>query len=593
MKSPKQPTENKPAAIAAAAKSDPARWPILIGLLVFAFTLLEIYRPALGGPFLFDDLYLPFMIPNFAQNPLRDWVIGVRPTLQVTYWLNYRLFGLDAYYFHLVNLVLHAATGYFVWLIARKLLEYQKVESTARSIYAAFAAAVFLVHPLQTESVGYVASRSEVVSGLFFVIAWVVFLYRRETAIRFGEVALVLVFFVLAVTSKEHTAVLPAVLLLTDYFFNPGFTLEGIRKNWRIYAPIIGGAALGVAVIFKVVLARSSSAGFGMKDLTPADYLFTQFRSVVTYLRLFFLPVGQNIDYDFPISHSLGDHLSWLCLLILFALTVAAWIYRKKFPLASFGFFLFLVFLAPTSSVVPIRDVMVERRMYLPVFALSLCVIDFLRTRRLTVPVLATSLGVVCVVLAGITWQRNHVWSNPISLWKDSVSNSPRKYRPRFQLAYAHYQAGECLDATREYAEAAKASTVPNYELFIDWALAADCANKSGEALSHLENALRLEQSAHAWSLMGMVRAKTGDYEKALEALAQGEKINPRFPMIYVYRGNVHMARREWDLAVAEFQKALSVEPNDESARQGLQKATASRDRAKAIAEKKAAAAAK
>ena len=443
MKSPKQPTESKPAVIAAAVKSDPMRWPIVIGLLVFAFTLLEIYRPALGGPFLFDDLYLPFLIPNFAQNPLRDWVSGMRPTLQATYWLNYRLFGLDAYYYHLVNLVLHAATGYFVWLVARKLLEYVKVETTARNIYAAFAAGVFLLHPLQTESVGYVASRSEVVSGLFFVIAWVVFLYRRETAIRFGEVALVLVFFVLAITSKEHAAVLPAVLLLTDYFFNPGFTLEGIRKNWRIYAPIFGGAALGVAVIFKVVLARSSSAGFGMKDLTPADYLFTQFRSVVTYLRLYFLPVGQNIDHDFPLSRSLGDHLSWLCLLILLALTAASWIYRKKFPLAAFGFFLFLIFLAPTSSIVPIRDVLVERRMYLPVFALTLCVIDFLRTRRLTVPALATGLGVVCVALAVGTWQRNHVWSSPISLWKDSVSNSPQKYRPRFQRMLSELATGE------------------------------------------------------------------------------------------------------------------------------------------------------
>ncbi|MEO6759952.1 MAG: tetratricopeptide repeat protein, partial [Saprospiraceae bacterium] len=338
---------------------------------------------------------------------------------------------------------------------------------------------------------------------------------------------------------------------------------------------------------------RSSSAGFGMKDLTPTDYLFTQFRSVVTYLRLFFLPFGQNIDYDFPISHSLGDHLSWLCLLILAALTAAAWIYRKKLPLGAFGFFLFLILLAPTSSIVPIRDVMVERRMYLPVFALSLCVIDFLRTRRLTVPALGTGLALVSVVLAVITWQRNHVWASPISLWADSVLNSPQKYRPRFQLAYAHYQAGACLDATKEYAEAAKLSPTPSYELYVDWALAADCANKSGEALSRLEDALRLEKSAHAWSLMGMVRAKTGDYDKALEALAQGEKLNPRFPMIFVYRGNVHMARKEWDLAVVEFQKALSVEPNDESARQGLQKATASRDRAKAMAEKKAAAAAK
>jgi len=592
MKSPKRPVENKPAAVTAAPASDQTRWPVLLGLLFFAFALYEIYRPALTGPFLFDDLYLPFMIPNFAQNPLRDWVVGVRPTLQVTYWLNYRLFGLDSYYFHLVNLVLHAAAGYFVWLAARKLLDYAKLETSLRNIYAAFATALFLVHPLQSESVGYVASRSEVVSGLFFLIAWVAFLYRQHVAIRFSEVALILVFFVFAVTSKEHTAVLPAVLLLTDYFFNPGFTLEGIRKNWRLYVPIIGGAALGIVVIFKVVLTRASTAGFGMKDLTPLDYLFTQFRSIVTYLRLFIIPAGQNIDYDIPISHSLGDYFSWLCLLIILALTAAAWIYRRKFPLAAFGFFLFLILLAPTSSIVPIRDVLVERRMYLPIFALSLCVIDFLRNRRIAITALATTLTVICAVFAVLTWQRNHVWGSPVSLWQDSVKNSPQKYRPRFQLAYAHYQSGQCLEATQQYAEAAKLSPKPDYELYVDWALAADCANKPGEALSRLEDALRIEQSAHAWALMGMVRAKTGAYDEALEALAQSEKVNSRFTMTYVYRGNVHMVRKDWDAAVVEFEKAVSVEPNDEAARQGLEKATASRNRAKAAAEKRAAKAA-
>lgn len=558
-----------------------------IGLLVFAFALMEIYRPALAGPFLFDDLYLPFMIPNFAQKPLSDWINGVRPTLQATYWLNHRVSGLDPYYFHLVNLGLHAAAGYFVWLIARKLLEYIKLDPSLRNIYAMFAAAVFLLHPLQSESVAYVASRSEVVSGLFFLIAWAAFLYRRQPAIRFGEVAVVLVFFVLALTSKEHTVVLPAILLLTDYFFNPGFTMEGIRRNWRIYVPIIGSALFGAAVIFKVVLGHSTSAGFGMKDLTPFDYLFTQFRSVVTYLWLFFLPAGQNIDHDFPISHSLGDSLSWLCLLIILALTAAAWTYRKKFPLAAFGFFLFLILLAPTSSVVPIRDALVERRMYLPVFALSLCVIDFLRHRRIAIPTLSISLVVACTALAFLTWRHNHVWANPISLWKDSVANSPKKYRPRFQLAYAHYQAGECLDATQQYAEAAKLSPKPDYELLVDWALAADCANRPGEALSRLEDALRLEQNAHAWSLMGMLRGKHGDYDRALEALAHAEKLDPRYAMTYVYRGNVYAARKEWGAAAAEFEKAVSVDPNDEAARQGLRKAKAARDRAEAASARK------
>lgn len=564
-------------------------WPWAAACAALMFILYEVYRPALNGPFLFDDFYLPFLVPDFAENPLRLWVAGMRPTLQATYWLNYKASGLDPYPYHLLNLVLHAAAGYFVYLISSKLLALANTTRSVSAVLAAFVAVVFLLHPLQTESVAYVASRSEVLSGLFFLIAWTVFLYRKDAAIGFSETVLVMIFFVLALTSKEHTAVLPAVLLLTDYFFNPGFTFDGIRRNWRLYAPLFAGAAIGVAVIFRVVLSSASSAGFGMKDLTPLDYLFTQFRSIVTYLRLFFLPAGLNIDHDSPISHSLGDHLSWLCLLILLGLTAAAWIYRRRFPLASFGFLLFLFLLAPTSSIVPIRDVLVERRMYLPVFALALAVSDFLRVRSLPIPQLAAGCAAVCVTLSVATWNRNEVWTGAIPLWKNSVANAPHKYRPRFQLAYAHYQAGQCLDANTQYAEAAKLTEKPSFELLVDWALAADCAGRAGEALSRLEEAQRIENNAHVWSLIGMVRAKTGDYDRALEALAQAEAVNPRFAATYLYRGNVLLARREWDAAANAYARAVELDPANANAKESLRRAQASAARSKAAQQKKAA----
>jgi len=562
MKNPKQPITN-----------DKPWWPLAVGLAIAALALIEIYRPALYGPFLFDDLYLPFLVPNFATRPLQDWVVGVRPTLQVSYWLNYRMFGQDAFYYHLMNLGLHAAAAYFVWLIAKKLIGFVTENG---QWFAAFATAVFVLHPLQTESVGYVASRSEILSGLFFLIGWAVFLYRAESAIRFPEVALILVFFGLAITSKEHTAVLPAVLLLTDYFFNPGFTVQGIRANWRLYAPILAGAALGVFAVFKFVLGSARTAGFGMKDLTALDYLYTQFRSIVTYLRLFVLPLGQNIDHDAVISRSLADELSWLCLLILLGLTALAWKKRLEYPLAAFGFFLFLVLLAPTSSFVPIRDVLVERRMYMPVFALALCVVDVLRRQRGPQFVI---MAAICVVLAAMTWNRNHVWASGVELWKDSVSGSPKKYRPRFQLAYAYYQNGQCAEATAQFNEAAKLEK-PNYDLFVDWALAADCANRSAEALTHLEEAVKIEQRAHAYALMGMVHGKQSNFDRALEVLAQAEKLDPRFSITFVYKGNVHMARKEWDLAVEAYKKAVEIEPDEAMGRKGLQQALAAQRKA-------------
>lgn len=538
-------------------------WPVAAGLLVLAFALFEIYGPALDGPFLFDDRYLPFLMPGFADNPLRAWVVGVRPMLMVTYWMNTRLFGLDPYWFHFINLVMHGAAAACVWLIARKL--------TPGHVFAAFCTLIFLVHPLQTESVSYIASRSEVASGMFFLAGWAVFLYRRAPAISVGESLLVMVLYGMAVLTKEHTIVLAPVLLLTDYFFNPGFTFEGIKKNWKLYVGLVL-AGIGPVLFLARTLRNADSAGFNMKDLTAVDYLLTQVRALWVYVRLYLLPIQQNLDYDMPISRSLFDYGAGLSLLSWLVLAGIAWVKRKEWPLASFGFFLFLLLLAPTSSFLPIRDVLVERRMYMAVFALSLIAVEFLRRWKTSTVTLGALTAVIGLALMAVTYQRNLVWNSALALWTDAATKSPNKARPHFQLAYAHYEKGQCADAVRAYSRAAELQKLDE-QLLVDWALALDCAGQPALALTRLEEANRLAPSAHHYSLMGMIRGKTQQYEEGLAALAEAEKLDGRFAMLYVYRGNIYLARREFDLSIAQFEKALSIEPELGVGIQGLRNA--------------------
>ena len=207
----------------------------------------------------------------------------------------------------------------------------------------------------------YIASRSEVLTGVFFLGAFAAFLYRGSQAISWPAAIGVLVLFGAAMATKEHAVVLPALLLLTDYFWNPGFSFEGIRRNWRLYAPMAAGAAVGAIGVFRI-LSQSDSAGFNMKGLSWYEYLFTQFRAFFVYLRLFLFPAGQTADYDFPISHSLLDHGAVFGLVGILALLGAAWYFRRRYPLACYGFLAFAVILAPTSSVIPLKDPVAEHR---------------------------------------------------------------------------------------------------------------------------------------------------------------------------------------------------------------------------------------
>ena len=562
--------------VAVAPATEPKRWPYAVGLLVALFAVLDVYWPAINGQFLLDDTYLPYMLPNYAAASLIGWIKGLRPLLMFSYWLNFqyadpsRAGMQDTFGYHFVNVVLHFSNGILVFLTMRKVLSWASVEKWLSTVLAAFCAGLFLLHPLQTESVSYVASRSETLSVFLVLTTLVVFLYREGSALGIGRTVAVLALFGAAVLSKEHTAVLPVLLLLTDYYWNPGFSVAGIRRNWRLYIPIAVAGALAIAFVFRV-LSAASTAGFGVKEFTWYQYFFTECRVVWDYLWMFLLPVGQNLDPDFPISRSITDHGAIVAILGLLAVTVAAWIYRRKFPLASYGWFVFLILIAPTSSFVPIRDPFAERRLYLPFIGLLFIAVEFLRRWKISRNALMAVLGLVLAMEGAATYQRNQVWGTPIDMWTDTVAKSPHKLRPRFQLAMAYFQAGHYPEAIEQFDKAAQIEP-PNFDLFIDWALAYDGVGKPADAIAKLRLAAALEKSAHVYSQIGMEYGKMGQYPQALDALATAIQIDPNFMggMAYVYRGDVFSVQGNKMQAAEEYRHALAIDPNNSVAREKL-----------------------
>ncbi|HWB96357.1 MAG TPA: hypothetical protein VG672_06635, partial [Bryobacteraceae bacterium] len=213
-----------------------------IGLLV----VFVIYSPALHGPFLFDDLYLPFAVPQMRSAPLAVWLANAhtRVALIFTYWLNYQLSATRSTFgYHLVNVLLHLLNGLLVYLVVSGILSKQPRAESKRRLLASFAALLFLVHPLQTEAVSYIAGRSETLSAAFCLAAFAIFLRQKSAAISTSAALAILLLFALACLTKEHSLALLPLLLLTDYYWNPGFTLAGIRANRRLYLPI---AVLGL-----------------------------------------------------------------------------------------------------------------------------------------------------------------------------------------------------------------------------------------------------------------------------------------------------------------------------------------------------------
>lgn len=535
-------------------------WPWVAGLLALVLAFV-IFGPALNGPFVLDDLYLPYANPQLRGLSFVRWITDPRPVLMASFWLNHYFGGDAPDAFHQTNVFLHVIVAGLAALIAMRLVEWAGAPQakTARPTLGLFAGALFLVHPMQTESVAYVASRSDVLSTLFYYAAYCVFLYRRTESITIPRALAVLALFAAALGSKQHTLTLPLLMLLTDLFWSQG----SVKANRLLYGMM---AALGVAggIYILRTLFGANTAGFNVAGLTPLNYFATECRVVWDYVRLFVLPIGQNADPDVAISHSLFEPGPILGLIAGLAVAGTAWVYRKRFPLASFGIFAFLLLIAPTSSFIPIQDVLQERRLYLPFIGLALICLEFLR--RLDLKQRAMIEAPVLIVLMILTYQRSAVWGSSMALWQDTVKKSPKKVRPRFQLAEAYYDQRKYAEAAQNY-EIASHLAPPDYRLLVNYGLALDQSGKHAEALQKLQQAATMERDPEVWTLIAQVYGEQQKTTEALTALNTAEAIDPNFEMTYAVRGNVYESAGDLKDAADQYQRALKIDPYNDAVR--------------------------
>ena len=588
-----KPRKPAPAAPPVAAKS--SRWQICaLGALAGLIAVFWAYGPAMNGALVFDDNFLPFAISEQAALPLGAWLKGVRPLLMFTYWINARLSPTETYSYHVLNVLIHCLTAGLVFIIVRRLLGKTRGQTNlsqgaafaprgqfrlspdpsgqaTQVTLAGFAAALFLLHPVQAEAVAYITGRSDALSSLFAFAAFALLLYRHDRPIAWPTVAAILALFAAALLSKEQAIALPALLLLTDYWWNPGFSFQGIRANWRLYAPLVLGALAGVVLFWRSII-NSRTAGFGLKDFTWYQYFFTQCRALFVYLREFILPVNLTADWDFPISRSILDRGAIFGLAALLALSAAAWHYRRRFPLATFGWFAFLVLMAPTSSILPIQDPVAERRLYFAMPGLLLILVDALSRLRVDRKVLAAACLVVLLAAATATHARASVWADPLAFWEDAVLKSPNKFRDRFYLGFTYYHAGSFQQAITQFEKSARLQP-PTYDLLVDWGMAYANLNQPDQALDKLYRAADLKPSGVVWVDIATVYANRSDWRKALGALDTAQQIEPSFPETYVNRGKIFLALHQLDAAVRELQHARVLDPTNEDARTYLLRA--------------------
>jgi protein O-mannosyl-transferase len=547
--------------------------PVPRGLLavVFIVALLigfYLYLPALSGPFVFDDFTLPYQ-RTIAEESLSTWITiaGVRPFLMFTYWVNRKLSGESPVGYHVLNLLIHVVNTVLVFLVLYRLLQLASWVNAKRTAAALAGAAVFLVHPLQTESVSYIAGRSESLAALFVMLAYLVFLYRRHECISWRESALVLVLLGVGMSTKENAIGMAGVFILTDVFWPAPFSTVGLRNNWRLYLLILPGAIAAAAVVLKM-LVTSSSAGFS-GPVTWYQYGFTQARAIFTYLRLSLIPFDQSIDHDYPISRTVGEYGAGFYLVALLALVGFCIVARRRYPLASFGLLMIFILLAPTSSIVPISDPLVERRMYLPLIGLILIGCEFFRQGRLASRTGYTAVAAILVVFAVLCYERNQLWAHPTQLWEAAAMQSTTKVRPYMNLVDQLIQENRCNEAI-PYLQHADQLFPDNYGVQMGWGRTLECVGRRDEALNRLQRAAAIQPGSYVYQLIGLLYGELGNHAAAGLSLQKAVELDPKSVGAHDAFGFWYETVANLKAAEKEYRASLALDPNDRAAQAGI-----------------------
>lgn len=417
----------------------PIRAPLFTRLPPWATTaivlvvVLAAYANSFPGPFVFDDL--PAIAANATIKPgtsIASWLqppthstVAGRPFLNFSFALDQLISGDGVWSYHAINLLIHLAAGACLFGIVRRTLNHiPSIRPTDPSTVAAVAAALWLLHPLQTESVTYVVQRAESLAGLLYLGALYAFVRGNETgAAKFWPIAAVLLAG-LGMATKEHVVTLPILILCYDRIFLSPSVVVALRRNAATYLGLLGTWAV-LGSLMALNPNRGGSAGFGT-SVAPLAYAMTQVYAVVHYLSLAIAPRSLVFDYGrdlVPID--VGWAMHGLIYLMLLVGTIRAVVLWPRLGFLGLAFFLLL---APTSTFVPVASqTIAEHRMYLPLAAV-LTSAAFIATRAIG----HRSIPIACAVvlpLMTLTLHRNQTYQSPEALWSDTAAKQPKNAR--------------------------------------------------------------------------------------------------------------------------------------------------------------------
>ncbi len=652
---------NKPTAPPLKRWATRKRWGTRTLWLIVLSAGVLVYLNSFSGVFLFDDARNIVNRLHIRQLwPLPGALLGdQRPIVAISLAVNYAIGELEVWGYHFFNLAIHLLASLALFGVVRRTLLRPQFQGSCGSggrgwprssdlgtrlphsnrsptseemghpscgsswdpcapWLAASVALIWVVHPLQTQSVTYLIQRAESMMGLFYLLTLYCLIRGADSARPGLWYAASIAACALGMGSKPVMVTAPVVMWLFDWVFLARSWRETLRRRWVLY---LGLAATWFVLIACGVMrgvlnpdAHRATVGFGIRDITPMEYVLTQPGVILHYLKLALWPHPLCLDYCWPVAEGVqAVILPGTVVLILLLGTL--WAFRRRPWLGFLGAWFFLI-LSPTSSFVPVKDPAFEHRMYLPLAAVVVLVVvggwrilagafDALTLSRAVRRVLGGGLLLGVVVYLGFgTVARNRDYHSRVAMWSNVVGQRPLNARAHLDFGLALFDEGRIDEAVAQYSkaleidsESAKAHTNLGNALVrqrkLDEALAhhreaariapnfTEARNNLGacllergeldEAVTHLAAALRLSpDDASAHTNMGNALTHLGKIDQALDHYRTALRVAPDFVRAHLNLGMVLVWQKRYAEAISHLNEAVRIRPNHLSGRYNL-----------------------
>jgi Tfp pilus assembly protein PilF len=486
--------------------------------LLVAAVAFAVYAPSLGGGFLYDDYEVVVTNPFIRDlGDLRSVLLyePSRPLLNLTWALNYALGGLEPWPYHLVNILIHCGNAALIASLFHFLLVRRRPESAAP--VAILGACLFAASPMAAETVAYVASRSTALVTFFSLASLRLAVNVLATPTRRLRLAASLALFLLALATKEEAAAVPPLLLLIDYLFVAEGHLTRLKSRLSLHVPFWSFIALGL-------VGRRFVTGSWLPApaIDRGSYLLTQWAAFPLYFLRALLP----FDPAFYRYHAAAtwppDAATVTWAVLAAAMVLVAWRKRRDSPLWSFSVFALAAGLLPSSSVVPLQEMVVDHRAYLGSMGVLLVLAATVWRWG------GARLGVL-LVLVFATRAIHYEWilADPVRAWEDATRRAPASADAVCALGEAYAARGDA----RAEAMFLRATTLdPTHYRY--------------------------------WANLGVYYSEAGRHDDAARALRRAATEAPQNAAVRDYLGVVLEAAGRVDEAAAEFEAALRAEPD-------------------------------